>query len=133
MKHEPEQREWWLNQAMIRLCNLPMRNRRDILLTRLALNLLKGLEADAIPVPIIRKVKSGAIHIYWSQGPRSLEIAVISPSVYMTLHFAPGAVEDPTTHRGGHVDPIRDAVRRIFPYINGRCEHEMNTLAEVVG
>lgn len=122
----------WLNAATIRLGQLATGGREDFERYRLALFILRGIEAEGIPCPIVRRSRAGSINILWSHGPVSLEIAIVSPTCYRTLFFRPpNGTDGPHTYNGGHVDPIRDALREVFPFINSAIEQQLNSLCEV--
>jgi hypothetical protein len=93
----------WLSQALDRIRMLPKVIPIRPGVEGLAIQLLRSIEADDLPVPSIRVNAFREVLIAWDHHVRSVTIAVVGPDEFMY-----------TLQHGGRVHPIR-SVRRHRP------------------
>ncbi|MEJ7638504.1 MAG: hypothetical protein WKF75_11160, partial [Singulisphaera sp.] len=74
-----EPRALWLDGAILRVLGLPKQLPHRDGVRGLAVQLLRSIEADSLPVPSINSTSRGTIRITWEHGRRMLLVSVTGP------------------------------------------------------
>lgn len=117
MKTHPdaiENRASWLSEACIRVMRLPKELPPGPGVERLALTLLRSVEAECIPVPGVCVTNRGSIRMSFETSTRQLVIFVTGPNSFT-------AVRSITGNNKPRVDVTRDWVQEMRMLIAWLC------------
>lgn len=113
-----ENRPSWLSQATVRILKLPRELPPRPGVEGLAIQLLRSIEADDIPVPSVCVTARGSIRILWEHHDRQLQICVTGPDSYRVARAQCGIPGPTRTVRRNRVDELRSLVAWLFPAAN---------------
>lgn len=108
----------WLSESCLRVMKLPKELPLREGVERHTLQLLRGIEADDLPVPEVWSTSQGYIHFRWDSGLRSLHICVTRPDFYRVGRSRAGrrlVVLEVTQDR---ILVLRQMVEWVFPAVN---------------
>lgn len=111
-------RPCWLSESCVRVMKLPKELPLKEGVERHTLQLLRGIEADDLPVPGVWSTSQGCVHLRWANGLRTLHICVTGPGSYRVGRSRAGrrlAVLEVTRDR---ILVIRQMVEWLFPAAN---------------
>jgi hypothetical protein len=84
----------------------------------LAIQLLRSIEADSLPVPAIYSTSGGTIRITWDRGPRMLLVSVTGPDRFRCRRIDGGVNLPVRTIRRNRVQELRELVAWLAPSAN---------------
>ena len=113
-----EPRASWLDGAIRSVLGLPAQLPLRDGVQVLAVQLLRSIEADLLPVPSIYSTSQGTIRITWEHGPRMLLVSVTGPDRFRYGRIDGGARLPVRTIRRGRVEELRRLASWLAPSAN---------------
>lgn len=113
-----EPRASWLDGAIHLVIKLPAQLPLRDGVQGLAIQLLRSIEADSLPVPAIYSTSQGTIRITWEHGHRMLFLSVTGPDRYRCGRRDGGVSLPVRTIRRNRVEEMRELVSWLDPSAN---------------
>ncbi len=113
-----EPRASWLDGAIRRVLGLPKQLPLRDGVQVLAVQLLRSIEADSLPVPSIYSTSQGTIRITWEHGHRMLLVSVARPDRFRCGRIDGGVSLPVRTIRRNRVEEMRGLVSWLAPSAN---------------
>ncbi len=113
-----EPRALWLDEAIRRVLRLPVGLPLRDGVQVLAIQLLRSIEADSLPVPAIYSTSQGTIRITWEHGPRMLLVSVTGPDRFRCRRIDGFVTLAVRTIRRNRVEEMRGLVSWLVPSAN---------------
>jgi hypothetical protein len=113
-----EPRASWLDGAICQLLSLPAGLPLRDGAQALTLQLLRSVEADALPVPAVYSTSRGTIRITWDCGQRMLLVSVTGPDRFRCRRIDGGFTLTLRAIRRDRVEEMRRFVAWLAPSAN---------------
>ena len=113
-----EPRASWLDGAIHLVLRLPAQHPLRDGVQVLAIQLLRSIEADSLPVPAIYSTSQGTIRITWEHGPRMLLVSVTGPDRFRCGRIDGGVTLPVRTIRRNRVEEMRRLMSWLAPSAN---------------
>lgn len=107
----------WLQEAIRRVLNLDKHLRLREGAQRHALQLLRAIEADNLPVPEVYPSR-GIVMIRWAIGSRVLHLVIAGPDKYRVGRIQGGVYLPARTVSQSRVDTLRSLIAWLDPSVN---------------
>jgi hypothetical protein len=108
----------WLSQALHRIRMMPRTYPLRDGVEGLAIQLLRSIEADDLPVPSIWSHRRGTIRIDWEHHGRMVLVSVVGPEEFIYSLMNDGRVHPARAVRRHRPERMRRIIKWIFPAAN---------------
>jgi hypothetical protein len=108
----------WLSQALHRIRMMPRAYPLRDGVEGLAIQLLRSIEADDLPVPSIWSHRRGTIRIDWEHHGRMVLVSVVGPEEFIYSLVKNGRFDLPRSVLRHRPEEMRRIINWIFPAAN---------------
>lgn len=111
-------RQLWLDMSIRRILGLPKEVRPRPGVEGLAIQLLRSIEADELPVPTVCVTDIGSIRLGWKYRTRTLTVFVRGGGEYRFEISSMGFSKSICIIRKDHVEEMRKLIAWLYPGTN---------------